>query len=91
MAFHPHAISRASLLDLIVERLRKTKMSDWIKIGLTLAGFGIVTWSSVQNLEYRVDKIENTLETHLEKHDAQNREILRSLQDMELQLTRLQK
>lgn len=91
MAFHPHAISHSSLLELIVDRLRKLNMSDWIKIGLTIAGFGIVTWSSVQNLEYRVDKIENNLETHLDKHDAQNKEIIRSLQDMELQLTRLQK
>lgn len=66
-------------------------MSDWIKIGLTLAGFGIVMWSSIQNLEYRVDKIENTLEQHLEKHDSQNREILRSLQSMEIELTRMQK
>lgn len=91
MAYLPSAYPQASLLHLIVDRLRKLNMSDWIKIGLTLAGFAIVTWSSVQNLQYRVDKIENNLESHLEKHDAQNREIIRSLQDMELQLTRLQK
>ncbi len=31
-------------------------MSDWIKIGLTLAGFAIITWASVQQHEYRLDQ-----------------------------------
>lgn len=91
MAFLPSEISQASLLDLIVERLRKTKMSDWIKIGLTLAGFGIVMWSSIQNLEYRVDKIENTLEQHLDKHEAQYSDIQKTLKDIQIELTRMQK
>ena len=91
MAYLPLQHPPASLLDLLVERLRKKTMSEWIRLGIMLAGVAVMTWSSVRNLEYRVDKIENSLEQHLEKHDMQNREILKSLQDMEIQLTRLAK
>jgi Holliday junction resolvasome RuvABC endonuclease subunit len=66
-------------------------MSDWLKLAVTLLGFGILTWSSVQKLEYRVDKIETTLEQHLDKHEAQYDTIQKSLRDIEIQLTRLQK
>lgn len=66
-------------------------MNEWIKIGMTLLGFGILTWSSVQKLEYRVDKIENTLEQHLDKHEAQYDSIQKTLREIELQLTRMQK
>lgn len=66
-------------------------MSEWIRLVIVLAGIGIATWSSVRNLEYRVDKIENTLEQHLDKHEAQYMDIQKSLRDIEIQLTRLQK
>lgn len=92
MAYHPRSIHpQDSLLASIAERLRKATMSDWLKIGMVLAGTAIVTWSSVQNLEYRVDKIENTLEQHLDKHEAQYDSLQKSLREIELQLTRLQK
>lgn len=66
-------------------------MNDWLKLAVTLLGFGIVTWSSVEKLEYRVDKIETTLEAHLDKHETQYKEISKTLQEIEIQLTRLQK
>lgn len=91
MVYLPHTHSPVSLLDWIVERLRRLKMSEWIKIALTLSGFAVLTWNSVQTLEYRVDKIETTLEQHLNKHEAQYADIQKSLRDIELQLTRMQK
>lgn len=91
MAFLPYTHSPVSLLDLIVERLRRLKMSEWIRLGLMLAGFGVVTWNTVQTLEYRVDKIETTLEQHLDKHDVQYAEMQQTLKRIEIELTRLQK
>ena len=91
MAYLPFTSPQGSLLDLIVERLRRLTMNDWLKLAVTLLGFGILTWSSVQKLEYRVDKIETTLEQHLDKHEVQYDSIQKSLRDIEIQLTRLQK
>ena len=89
MAFIAHP--QVSLLASIADRIRRLTMSDWLKLAATLLGFGILTWSSVQKLEYRVDKIETALEQHLDKHEAQYDTIQKSLRDIEIQLTRLQK
>lgn len=89
MAYIAHP--QASLLESIADRIRRATMNDWIKLAVTLLGFGILTWSSVQKLEYRVDKIETTLEQHLDKHEAQYDSIQKSLRDIEIQLTRMQK
>ena len=78
-----------SLLSSIVERLRRLTMSDWIKIGLTLAGFAIITWSMVQQHEYRLGQIEAGFKEHLDKHDDQYRELQKSLREIDLTLTRL--
>lgn len=82
---------QVSWLELIAEKLRGKTMNDWLKLAVTLIGVGIMTWSSVQTLEYRVDKIETTLDQHLTKHESQYSDLQRSLRDIELQLTRLQK
>jgi hypothetical protein len=91
MAFIPYHPLPDSPLDLLVKWLRRKTMSDWLKLAITLLGFGVLTWSSVQKLEYRVDKIETTLEQHLDKHEMQYDSIQKSLRDIEIQLTRLQK
>ncbi len=64
-------------------------MSDWIKIGLTLAGFAIITWASVQQHEYRLDQLEENFKAHLDKHDEQYKKIHRSLREIDLSLTQL--
>lgn len=89
MAFIAHP--QVSLLASIADRIRRLTMSDWLKLAVTLLGFGILTWSAVQKLEYRVDKIETTLEQHLDKHEAQYDNLQKSLRDIDIQLTRLQK
>ena len=78
-----------SLLSLIVERLRRLRMSDWMKIGLTLAGFAVITWSMVQQHEYRLEKLEHSFETHLTAHDDEFKEISKTLHDIDVTLARM--
>jgi hypothetical protein len=91
MAFLPPAISQASLLDLIVERLRKTKMSDWIKMLGSAAIAVALAYSMLQQHDYRINKLEDTLETHLIKHESQSEETQRLLRDLAVQVARIQK
>lgn len=64
-------------------------MSDWLKVGLTLAGFAVITWSMVQQHEYRLEKLEHSFEAHLVAHDEQYKEIAKSLRDIDLTLARM--
>jgi hypothetical protein len=64
-------------------------MNDWVKIGLTLSGFAVITWSMVQQHEYRLEKIEHAFDTHLQSHDSQFREIAKSLRDIDIALARM--
>jgi len=64
-------------------------MGDWLKIGLTLAGFAVITWASVQQHEYRLGQLEASFKDHLDKHDEQYRDIHKSLREIDLSLTRL--
>ncbi len=64
-------------------------MSDWVKIGLSLAGFAVITWSMVQQHEYRLEKIEHSFETHLQAHDIQYKDIAKSLRDIDVTLARM--
>lgn len=78
-----------SLLSSIVERLRRATMSDWVKIGLTVGGFAIITWSMVQQHEYRLEKLEHSFESHLAAHDEQYKEIAKTLHDIDVTLARM--
>ena len=80
---------QASLLESLVERLRRTRMSEWLKLALTVGGFAVVTWSMVQQHEYRLDKIESSMETHLSKHEEQNQQIQKTLTQIQIELSRL--
>lgn len=89
MAYLPTLSPQDSLLGLIAKRLRELTMNDWLKLGITVLGFGIITWSAVQQHEYRLDKLEQTFETHLDKHDEQNAAIVRSLTQIQVDVSRL--
>lgn len=80
-----------SLLELIAQRLRKTVMNDWVKLGITVAGFGIITWSAVQQHEYRIGKLEDGFETHLQKHEDQNAQIQKTLTQIQIELSKITK
>ena len=64
-------------------------MSDWIKLGLTLAGFAVITWSMVQQHEYRITALQNSFDTHLTAHDAAIKEIGKTLHAIDLTLARM--
>jgi chaperonin cofactor prefoldin len=49
---------------------------------ITAIGAAMLTWATVQTHEYRLDKQEETMETHLKAHDDQNKEIRRDLMDI---------
>lgn len=66
-------------------------MSDWVKLGLSLAGFAIITWSMVQQHDYRIQKLENSVDTHLAKHEDQNEQIQKTLTQIQIDLSKLAK
>lgn len=89
MAFIPTHGLQESLLASIAKRLRELTMNDWLKLGITVLGFGIITWSAVQQHEYRLDKLEQSFEEHLDKHDEQNVAMMRSLTQIQIDVSRL--
>lgn len=66
-------------------------MSDWVKLGLSLAGFAIITWSMVQQHDYRIQKLENSVDAHLAKHEDQNEQIQKTLTQIQIDLSKLAK
>ena len=80
-----------SLLESVVQRIRRTTMNDWVKLGLALAGYAILTWSLVQQHEYRLDKIEDGMEQHLQKHEEQNQKIQSTLTQIQIEISKLTK
>jgi len=91
MAYTPARSLTGSFLELLVERLRKKTMGEWIKLGVMLCGFAVVTWSTVQNLEYRMDKIEKSFDEHLDKHDVQYDQIQKTLTLIQIDVGRINK
>jgi len=89
MAYLPTLSPQGSLLGLIAKRLKEVAMNDWLKLGITVLGFGIITWSAVQQHEYRLDKLEQTFEEHLDKHDEQNSAMIKSLTQIQIDVSRL--
>jgi hypothetical protein len=45
----------------------------------------------LQQHDYRINKLEDTLETHLIKHESQSEETQRLLRDLAVQVARIQK
>lgn len=66
-------------------------MSDWLKLGISIAGFAIITWSMVQQHDYRIQKLEDGFETHLAKHDDQNQKLQQTLTQIQIELSKLTK
>lgn len=89
MATPLHFPSSVSWLGLIADWTRTRTMNEWVKIGLTISGFAVVTWSMVQQHEYRLEKIEKSFDAHLERHDDQYKEIQKFMRDLEVSIARL--
>jgi hypothetical protein len=89
MAYIP--VPGHSTLEAVIYRIRRIPMSDWVKLGLSLAGFAIITWSMVQQHDYRIQKLENSVDTHLAKHEDQNEQIQKTLTQIQIDLSKLAK
>ena len=64
----------------------------WSGIILALVaaiGSALLTWSTVQTHEYRLDKVEATFDSHLKAHDDQNKEIRQTLMEIKEAIGRL--
>ena len=64
-------------------------MTDWLKILGTVMAAVFVVWNMVQQHEYRIEKLEHSLDQHLLKHDEQYNKIQQTLLDIQLKLGRL--
>ena len=64
-------------------------MQEWVKIGASVLGAALVVWTMLQQHEYRLGKLEDGFETHLDKHEEQYRDIQKSLREIDLTLTRM--
>lgn len=66
-------------------------MSDWIKLILTAVGSVAVVWSMIQQHDYRISQMETGMAKHLDAHTSDMKEIQRSLREIELELSRLER
>jgi hypothetical protein len=89
MAATAHSDQSASWLASTVAKLRGISMSDWLKLALTIAGTAILMWTMVQQHEFRIEKLEHSLDQHFLKHDEQYNKIQQTLLDIQLKLGRL--
>ncbi|MGI9192357.1 MAG: hypothetical protein ACR2IL_09545 [Chitinophagaceae bacterium] len=67
----------------------RTTMTDWMKIIGTVIAACFLVWNMVQTHEYRIDQLEDSFKSHLDKHDDQYKEIQKSLREIDITLTRL--
>lgn len=80
-----------SLLESIAQRIRRTKMTDWLKMLGSAVIAVAVAWSMLQQHDYRLGKLEDSFEQHLLKHDDQNTQIQKTLTQIQIELSRLSK
>jgi len=64
-------------------------MSDWIKLGLTVAISIAVFWNMVQQHEYRLTQVEAVLGKHLDSNERDLKEIRSSLNKIEMSLAHI--
>ena len=64
-------------------------MSDWIKLGLTVAVSIAVFWNMVQQHEYRLTQVEAVLGKHLDSNERDLKEIRSSLNKIEMSLAHI--
>jgi hypothetical protein len=88
MAFIPTTHFKISLLDLIVERLRRLRMSDWLKLAIGVGGYAILTWQLVQQHEFRITKLESGFEQLIDKQNDQLGSIQKTLIQLQIEVGR---
>lgn len=61
-------------------------MSDLLKMTGMIAGVGVAMYVMVQQHDYRIGKLESSVEQHLLKHERQNDEIQKTLTQIQIHL-----
>ena len=61
-------------------------MSDFLKMVFVVAGVAVTMYVMLQQHEYRLTKVETTIEQHLLKHEQQNEAIQRTLTQIQIHL-----
>ena len=51
----------------------------WIELSLPILAAMFTAWTMIQTNSYRLDKLENGFEKHLEKHDEQQKQFQETL------------
>lgn len=64
-------------------------MSDWIKMLGSAAIAVALAYSMLQQHDYRINKLEDSLETHLQKHDDQNTQMQKTLTQIQIDISKL--
>lgn len=70
--------------------MRGAEMQKWLDSGLILIGAAITAWALIQNHDYRISQLEDSLESHKEKHEQQAKEIDLRLSRIELAIGRIE-
>lgn len=64
-------------------------MNEWIKmLGSAVVAIA-VAWSMLQQHDYRLNKLEASFEQHLDKHEEQNNQMLKTLTQIQIDVSRL--
>ena len=65
-------------------------MQKWLEAGLIILGATLMTYSLIQNHDYRIKQLEISLENHKDKHDLQFKEVETRLSRIELAIGRIE-
>ena len=65
-------------------------MMRWLELVIPIAAAVLTAWSMIQMNSYRLDKLEEGFEKHLEKHEIQQKQFQETLYAIQRSVDRLQ-
>ena len=65
-------------------------MMRWLELVIPIAAAVLTAWSMIQQNTYRIDKLEDGFEKHLEKHEIQQKQFQETLYAIQRSVDRLQ-
>ena len=72
-----------------VRRILERPMTRWIELILPIMAAMLTAWSMIQTNSYRLDKLEDGFEKHLEKHEIQQKQFQETLYAIQRSVDRL--
>ena len=73
----------------VVRRILERPMTRWIELILPIMAAMLTAWSMIQTNSYRLDKLEDGFEKHLEKHEIQQKQFQETLYAIQRSVDRL--